>query len=144
MDGTSETFRSGTHRSVALYTSCSEGFNHILNTKLNVLLLYSSLFNTHPAAVSLNTMLYWIKHTQFEQLHCKKKVSGWENLVNDIPAGDGKTANLFLQCTAFPACFNEWHGQFVFHWISYQTEHKTWRPLTNTKIIDHKLFQCES
>jgi hypothetical protein len=39
------------------------------------------------------------------RLHCKKKVSGFlvparERLVSDIPAGDGKTANLFLQCGA--------------------------------------------
>jgi hypothetical protein len=28
-------------------------------------------------------------------IHCKKVK---ENLVSDIPAGDGKIANLFLQC----------------------------------------------
>ena len=31
-------------------------------------------------------------------LHCKKRLAAREDLVSDIPAGDGKTANLFLQC----------------------------------------------
>jgi hypothetical protein len=39
------------------------------------------------------------------RLHCKQKISGFlvparERLVSGIPAGDGKTANLFLQCSA--------------------------------------------
>ncbi len=49
-----------------------------------------------------------------KKMHCRKEVSGfpvqlsqagniylfpaWESLVSDIPAGEGKTANLFLQC----------------------------------------------
>jgi hypothetical protein len=34
-------------------------------------------------------------------LHCKKKVylfPARESLVSDVPAGDGKTADIFLQC----------------------------------------------
>ncbi len=31
-------------------------------------------------------------------LHCKKLFPARESLVSDIPAGDGKTANLLLQC----------------------------------------------
>jgi hypothetical protein len=46
-----------------------------------------------------------------EPVHCKKKVSEeflnysrQESLVSDIPAGNGKTANLFLQCTILGKC----------------------------------------
>jgi hypothetical protein len=37
-----------------------------------------------------------------ESVHCKKRLAilpARESLVSDIPAGDGKLANLFLQCT---------------------------------------------
>jgi hypothetical protein len=55
MDGTSETSFGNT--SVRCTVHCSEGFNHILNTTLNVLFVYLSLFDTHPAA-ALNTFLH--------------------------------------------------------------------------------------
>jgi hypothetical protein len=60
-------------------------------------------------------------HKDIESIHCKKRLAcfpslsgmsltnlslvgnnlilpAWESVVSDIPAGDGKLANLFLQC----------------------------------------------
>jgi hypothetical protein len=43
------------------------------------------------------------RNVEEEKLHCKKKVSDFpvpakESVVSDIPARDGKSTNLFLQC----------------------------------------------
>ncbi len=45
-----------------------------------------------PAGMSLN------KLSPARNNYCKLFLAG-ESLVSDIPAGDGKTANLFLQCS---------------------------------------------
>jgi hypothetical protein len=39
-----------------------------------------------------------------------------ERLVSDIPAGDGKNANLFLQCTMPHVTFLPWHPRDSFPW----------------------------
>ncbi len=54
----------------------------------------------------VNKIYEYVKHVptmQFRGAHCKKRVSDLtvpsRDLTDHIPAGDGKIANLFLQCT---------------------------------------------
>ncbi len=96
----------------------------------------------------MSGLVQWI---HFSPLHCKKKVSGFpvaagmsltklsaaeNNLiipghgesgtVSDIPAGDGKTANLFSQCT------------LLFQSIMIQSEEAQFSPSSHAHVQSYK------
>jgi hypothetical protein len=52
------------------------------------------------------------------------KLSLAGSLVSDIPSGDGKTANLFLQCNGTPLLGILWDSQSVPQSMLYVDKHK--------------------
>jgi hypothetical protein len=99
--------------------SCSKGNSGLLKISTNSTRLFCIMhfreerhegflegygFNDRSSQASFNTICLELIVSILGLIHCKKRLTVFpsQNLVSDIPAGDGKMANLFYSVVPMP------------------------------------------